>query len=104
MFAVADSPDIEGLMSMAFDLTYRTLMEELKQDVFVALVREAYAQRVSSTKLRFVLVENLFESIIRSPPWDWDWIMDLYDEPRFGRDLLFFGPVGRELKGIGIFI
>jgi hypothetical protein len=53
--------------------------------------------------LRSVLVENLFDSIIRSPLWDWDWIMDLYDEPRFGRDLLFFGPLKRELKGIGNF-
>jgi hypothetical protein len=33
MFAVADSPDIEGLMSMAIDLTCRTHMEKL--DVFV---------------------------------------------------------------------
>lgn len=48
MFAVADSPDIEGLgMSMAIDLTCRTLMEKLEQDVFVSLVREAYAQMVS---------------------------------------------------------
>ncbi|KAJ5865157.1 uncharacterized protein N7529_007073 [Penicillium soppii] len=101
MFAVADYLDIEELMLMAIDLTCRTLVENLEQDVFVSLVRKAYTQRVNSTELRLVLVENLFESIIRSPLWDWGWIEDLYDEPHFGRDLLFFSPVRRELEGIG---
>jgi hypothetical protein len=101
MFAVADYLDIEELVLMAIDLTCRTLVENLEQDIFVSLVREAYAQRVNSTEMRLVLVENLFDSIIRSALWDWGWIEDLYDEPHFCRDLLFFRPVRRELEGIG---
>jgi hypothetical protein len=101
MFAVADYLDIEELVLMAIGLTCRTLVENLEQDIFVSLIREAYAQRVKSTEMRLVLVENLFDSIIRSPLWDWGWIEDLYDEPHFGRDLLFFRPVRRELEGIG---
>jgi hypothetical protein len=101
MFAVADYLDIEELVLMAIDLTCRTLVENLEQGIFVSLVHEAYAQRVNSTEMRLVLVENLFDSIIRSPLWDWGWIEDLYDEPHFCRDLLFFRPVRRELAGIG---
>jgi hypothetical protein len=101
MFAVADYLDIEELMVMAIDLTCSTLLENLEQNVFVSLVREAYTQRVNSNELRLVLVENLFDSTIRSPLWDWGWIENLYDEPHFGRDLLFFRQVRRELEGIG---
>lgn len=54
MFAVADYLDIEELVLMAIDLTCRTLVENLEQDVFVSLVREAYAQRVNSTEMRLV--------------------------------------------------
>lgn len=101
MFAMADYLDIDDLKTEAIGLIFDTLLENLERHVFVTLVHEIYTESASYAEVREALFEVMFNDLIKSPRWDWDWINDLYHDSEFGRDLLFFWPIKEELVSIG---
>lgn len=98
---MADYLDIDDLKTEAIGLIFDTLLENLERHVFVTLVHEIYTESASYAEVREALFEVMFNDLIKSPRWDWDWINDLYHDSEFGRDLLFFWPIKEELVSIG---